>query len=100
LLTQLYEKNFGGEPKFPQPVASLKEKSELAAAKTDFLTQALHGHIAITDTDLAALGQQRAAAVQRALLKETQVDPARVFLVANGKAKDQDGRIHLELSLQ
>jgi hypothetical protein len=100
LLTQLYEKNFGGEPKFPQFVTSLKEKSEIAAAKADFLTQALHGRIAITDTDLTALGQQRAAAVQRALLTDTQVDPARVFLVANGKAKDQDGRIRLELSLQ
>ena len=100
LLVQLYEKDFGGEPKFPQSVTSLKEKSELAAAKADFLSQTLHGHIAISDSDLTALGQQRAAAVQRALLTDTQVDPERVFLVGNGKAKDQDGRIRLELSLK
>ena len=100
LLMQLYEKNVGGEPKFPQAVTSIKTKPELAAAKADFLTQALHEHIAVTDADLTALGQQRAVAVQQALLTDTQVDPARVFLVANDKAKDQDGRVRLELSLK
>ena len=100
LLAQLYEKNFGGQPKFPQSVTSLKEKSELAAAKSDFLSQALRAHITVADTDLTALGQQRAAAVQRALLTDTQIDPERVFLVVNGKAKDQDGRIRLEMSLK
>ena len=100
LLTQLYAKNMGGEPKFPPEVTSLKAKPELAAAKVDFLKRALHEHMAIADSDLTALGEQRAKAVQQALLTDTQVDPARVFLVANDKAKNRDGEVRLELSLK
>ena len=100
LLSQLYEKNLGGEPKYPESVTSVKDKSQLAAAKAEYLSQALHEHIAVSDADLSALGQQRAATLQRALLTETEVDPERVFLVANGKAKSQDGRVRLELSLK
>jgi hypothetical protein len=100
LLTQLYAKDVGGEPKFPPEVANIKTKPELAAAKADFLTKALHEHIAVTDGDLTALGQQRATAVQQALLTDTQLDPARVFLVVNDKAKNQDGKVRLELSLK
>jgi hypothetical protein len=60
----------------------------------------LHEHITVSDTDLAALGQQRAMNLQQALLTDTQLDPGRVFLVANDKAKNQDGRVRLELSLR
>ena len=100
LLTQVYAKDVGGEPKFPQEISNLKTKPELAAAKADFLTKALHEHIAVTDGDLTALGQQRAMAVQQALLTGTELDPARVFLVVNDKAKNQDGKVRLELSLR
>jgi hypothetical protein len=99
ILTQLYAKNVGGEPKFPESVTSLKGKPELAAAKADFLEHTLSERIAITDADLTALGQQRASAVQQALLTDTQLDPARVFLAVNDKAKNQDGKVRLELSL-
>jgi hypothetical protein len=100
LLTQLYAKDVGGEPKFPPAVTELKTKPELAAAKVDFLEHALREHIAVTDGDLTTLGQQRAMAVQQALLTDTQVDPARVFLVVNDKAKNHDGKVRLELSLK
>jgi Domain of Unknown Function (DUF748) len=100
LLTQVYKKQLGGEPKFPESISKIKAKPDAEAAKLDFLEQALHEHIAIADSDLTALGQQRAMAVQQALLTDTQVDPARVFLVANDKAKNQDGKVRLELSLQ
>jgi hypothetical protein len=100
LLMQLYAKDVGGEPKFPPEVTNLKTKPELAAAKADFLKQALLEHIVVSDSDLTALGQPRAMAVQQALLMDSQVDPARVFLVANDKAKNQDGKVRLELSLR
>jgi hypothetical protein len=100
VLTRLYAKVVGSPPKFPDTVSSIKGKPEQAAAKADFLSQALHERIVIGESDLTALGQQRAAAVQQALLTGTQVDPARVFLVANDKAKAQDGRVRLELSLK
>jgi Domain of Unknown Function (DUF748) len=100
LLTQLYAKNFRAEPKFPEPIAAIKGKPETAAAKIEFLSHELHEHITIGDADLAALGQQRAMNLQQALLTDTQLDPGRIFLVANDKAKNQDGRVRLELSLR
>jgi len=54
----------------------------------------------VADADLTALGQQRAAAVQQGLLTDTQLDPARVFLVVNDKAKNQDGKVRLEMTLK
>ena len=100
LLTKLYEKNPGGGPKYPDSVTSIKSKPEAMDAKSDFLTKELHARIAVGDADLNALGQQRAVVVQQALLTDTQIDPARVFLVANDKAKGQDGRVRLELTLK
>jgi Domain of Unknown Function (DUF748) len=100
LLVPLYTKIVGAEPKYPESVTGLKAKPEIATAKSAFLMQGLHEHVAVADSDLAALGQQRAAAVQQALLTDTQVDPARVFLVANDKAKLQDGKVRLELTLK
>jgi hypothetical protein len=100
LLTQLYTKNFGAEPKFPESIAAIKAKPEIAAAKIEFLGRELHQHIAISDADLTALGQQRAMNLQQALLTGTQLDPERVFLVANDKAKNHDGLVRFELSLR
>ena len=100
LLTRLYVSNFGAEPKFPDSVDAIKPKPEKAAAKNDFLVNALHQHLAVSESDLTALGQQRAMSLQQALLIGTQIAPERVFLVANDKAKNQDGHVRLELSLR
>ncbi|GAC1670292.1 MAG: DUF748 domain-containing protein [Steroidobacteraceae bacterium] len=99
ILAQLYAKSLGHQPKYPESFASLK-KAELEAAEADFLEQALRQHLVISDADLAALGKQRAAAVQQALLRDTQVNPERVFLALNDKAKSQDGMVRLELTLK
>jgi hypothetical protein len=72
----------------------------MTPAKIEFLSRELHQHITISDSDLTALGQQRAMALQQALLSGTQIDPQRVFLVANDKAKNQGGLVRLELSLR
>jgi uncharacterized protein DUF748 len=100
MLTQLYTKTFGAEPKFPESIAAIKTKPEVIAAKIDFLSRELHQRITVSDAELAALGQQRAMNLQQALLTGTQIDPDRVFLVANDKAKNADGRVRLELSLR
>jgi hypothetical protein len=99
-LTQLYLKDFGAEPKFPDSVAAIKTKPEIIAAKIEFLSRELHSHMAVDDSALTALGQQRAMNLQQALLTGTQIDPERVFLVANDKAREQDGRVRLEFSLR
>jgi hypothetical protein len=100
LLTRLYVASFGGDPKFPDSIEAIKTKPEKTAARNDFLVHELHQHIAVTESDLTALGQQRAMSVQQALLTGTQIAPERVFLVANDKAKNQDGLVRLELSLR
>ena len=100
LLALLYAKQIGSDPKFPESMTGFKSKPEVDAAKLEFLTRALHDHVVVADDDLQALGQQRAVAVQAALLNDTQVEPARVFLVANDKARQQNGRVQLELSLK
>jgi hypothetical protein len=99
-LTQLYIKQLGAEPKFPDSIAAIKPKPEVTAAKIEFLSRELHQHIAVSDSDLTALGQQRAMNLQQVLLTGTQIDPERVFLVANDKAKKQDELVRLELSLR
>jgi hypothetical protein len=100
LLTKVYAKALGGEPKFPEEVTSIKAKPDLVAAKVDFLSKALHEHITVAAADLTALGQQRAVAIQQALLADSQVGAERVFLVVSDKAKNQDGKVRLELSLK
>jgi hypothetical protein len=100
VLTRLYVREVGAEPKFPDTVTAIKSKQDVVAAKIDFLNGTLHERIVISDTDLTALGEKRAMNVQDALLTGTQIDPARVFLVANDKAKNQDGAVRLELSLR
>jgi Domain of Unknown Function (DUF748) len=100
MLAQLYAKNFGAEPKFPESIAAIKTKPDIIAAKIDFLSRELRQRITVNEAELTALGQQRAMNLQQALLTGTQIDPGRVFLVANDKAKNEDGRVRLELSLR
>jgi hypothetical protein len=100
LLTRLYVKDIGAEPKFPDAVTSLKSKPEITAAKIDFLGKAVREHIQVGENELTTLGQQRALALQKALLADPQVAAERVFLAANGKATSKDGLVRLELSLQ
>jgi hypothetical protein len=100
ILEELYAKDVGGEAKYPESIAALKTKPEITAARIEFLSGELRQHIAVSDADLTALGQQRAANFQQALLTGTQIDPERVFLVANDKAKNQGGMVRLEFSLR
>ncbi len=100
VLSRVYAKDFGAEPKFPDQLADLKAKPEIAAARIDFLSTAIRDHIQVGDPELQSLGQQRALAVQQVLLNDPQVTADRVFLVANDKATSKDGLVRLELSLK
>jgi hypothetical protein len=100
LLTRLYAKDFGAEPKFPDTVTGIKSKPDIAPAKIDFLEKAIREHIQVAEGDLQTLGQDRAKALQQVLLADTQVSAERVFLVGNDKAKPADGMVRLELTLK
>jgi Domain of Unknown Function (DUF748) len=100
VLTRMYQQERGGEPKYPDTVTAVKQKPDQIAAKIDFLTAALHEQLTVADDQFRALGEQRAQALQQALLTGTQIDSARVFLVASDKAAAKDGAVRLELSLR
>jgi hypothetical protein len=100
ILLKVYQKKIGSEPKYPDEISAIKPKTDLTAAKIDYLTRELRGHITVGEADLTALGQARAGNVQQLLLKDTQIDPERVFLVENDKAKNEGGKVRLELSLR
>jgi hypothetical protein len=100
LLTRLYAKDFGAEPKFPDTVTGIKSKPDIAPAKIDFLEKGIREHIQVGEGDLQTLGQDRAKALQQVLLTDTQVSADRVFLVGNDKALPKDGMVRLELTLK
>jgi len=100
LLAQLYARDVGVEPKYPEAVTSLKQAADVVSAKIDFLTSEIREHVIVGDAELKALGEQRATTMQQTLLADPQIEPERVFLVANDKAVGKDGMVRLELSLK
>jgi hypothetical protein len=100
LLTALYKKNLGAAPAWPAEEPTTKPAADVTAAKIEFLSHEIKSHIVVGDAELKFVADLRASALQQALLTGTQVAPERVFLVANGKAKADNGLARLELTLQ
>ncbi len=107
VLTALYRREFGHAPSFPaaaaakpNPAAPPQAAADKEAAKITYLETQLKSRIVVTDADLKMLGEQRAKALQKALLTGTSLDPARVFVVAKDDAAAHDGNVRLQLSLQ
>jgi histidine ammonia-lyase len=99
-LARVYQRDLGAPPKYPDAVTAIKQKPDQLTAKIEFLSTALHEHVTVSDDRFRRLGEQRAQALEQALLTETQIDAGRVFLVANDKATAKDGAVRLELSLR
>ena len=106
VLTAVVKKQTGSEPQAPEPPAPPEgtsrgdAKAMNQAATIEYLEKTARTTVTVPDTELAALGEARAAAVQRALLDGSTLEPARVFLTKAGKVTPQDGNVRLELSLQ
>ena len=47
----------------------------MVSAKIDFLTTGIREHLTVGDAEFKALGEQRAMALQQALLADPQIDP-------------------------
>ena len=106
ILSALVEKQTGAAPKIPEPPAPPEGSSRAdakalrEAAAIDYLQKEAHAHLAAADEELDALALARSAAVQHALLTDTGLDPARVFVTKKGKASANEGKVRLELALQ
>ena len=102
----MVRKQTGNDPQVPEPPTppegtSRGDARAMGQASTiDYLEMAARAAITVPDTELEALGQERAAAVQRALLDGSALEPTRVFLTKGGKVTSQDGKVRLELALQ
>lgn len=106
ILTALVQKQTGAAPQIPEPAAPPEgtPRAEARAlrdtAALEFLGRAAHEAIAIGDVDYARLGEERANAVQRALLAAGGLEPSRVFLVRSGTIEAKDGKARLTLALK
>ncbi len=106
VLTALVQKQTGAAPKVPDPPAPPEgtprpeARALRDAAAIEYLEKTARAAIVVSDGDYETLGQQRAEAVQHALLGGGQLEPSRVFLVKNGKVAAKDGKVRLELGLK
>jgi hypothetical protein len=106
VLTDLVTKVSGGAPQIPPPpeqtegVSRKDAKAAEHAAAIDYLQKQARASLAPGAPELEQLGQQRAEAVQRALLTDTGLAPDRVFIVKDGKVTPQDGKVRFELAME
>ncbi|HEY6457075.1 MAG TPA: DUF748 domain-containing protein [Steroidobacteraceae bacterium] len=105
LLTQ-YRAELGAKAPLPPLTMTLTSAKKVKGETPDYapasaeLTAALLGRVKVADTELQKLGNERAHAVQDALLRGTDIDPARIFLI-NGAAQPPPGStVRLELALK
>jgi hypothetical protein len=106
VLTSLVKQQTGTEPQVPEapeppegtPRAEAKAARE--AAKIEFLERTARSGIVVADIELDRLAEERAMAVERALLGGGAIDPARVFKVREGKVSANEGKVRFELGLK
>lgn len=100
VLSGLYRTHWHAAPVYPQTTPPPKTAAAAQAAKITYLEARLKSRIQIGPGDLKELAEQRALALEKALLAGTGIDPARVFLVINGKVTAHQGAVRLRLSLR
>ena len=107
LLLAQYREELGAKSALPPVTAALQAAKKPPQGSTvDYgpadaeLSAALMARVQITQSDLQALGVRRAHAIQDVLLKGTNIDPVRVFLVNDEKQPPAGGTVRLELALK
>jgi hypothetical protein len=106
VLTAVVRQQTGAEPALPEPPAppegaSREEAKALQqAAALEYLEQTARSGVAIPESEFERLGEERASAVETALLGAGELDPARVFKVREGKVSAHEGKVRLELGLE
>ena len=103
LLIEQYQADLGRDAALPASAQAVqagnkKEPADLDAAVADLET-ALINHIQVPDAELAGLGRARAEAIQKALLADGQINPARVFIVNALPKPDSGDTVKVELAV-
>jgi uncharacterized protein involved in outer membrane biogenesis len=105
-LTALVRTQSGVAPAIPEPPpvpdeASRKEaQAAREAAAVDYLEKAVRAGVTVPEAEMARLAEDRAAAIERALLNETGLEAQRVFKMREGKISANDGKVRVELGLE
>jgi hypothetical protein len=106
VLSAMVRKQTGSEPQVPEPpeppegTSRGDAKAMGQASAMEYLEKAARAAVTVPDTELVVLGEARAAAVERALLDGSALEPTRVFVTKTGKVAAHEGKVRLELALQ
>jgi hypothetical protein len=106
VLTELVKQQTGTAPQVPEApeppegTPRAEAKAQRQAAAVDYLETAARNGVSVPDTELAKLAEERAAAIERALLGGAALDPTRVFKVREGKVSANEGKVRFELGLE
>ena len=104
LLLEQYQAELGKDKPLPPSVATVQqakrnETPPYDAAISD-LNAALIDHVQVSDDALAALGKERAQAIEGALVSGGPIEPSRLFIV-NASPKPQSGdKVKVELAVK
>jgi uncharacterized protein DUF748 len=104
LLLEQFEADVGKDAPLPPSAAAVqqargKEAPPYDAAIAD-LNAALINHIQVPDSDLEALGKQRAQAIREALLSDGQIEPSRLFIVNAPPKPDSGDTVKVEMAVK
>jgi hypothetical protein len=106
VLTELVKQQTGAAPLVPESpeppegTPRAEAKAQRQAAAVEYLETAARNGVSVPDTELAKLAEERAAAIERALLSDGTLDPTRVFKVREGKVSPNDGKVRFQLGLE
>lgn len=106
VLTELVKQQTGTAPQVPEApeppegTPRAEAKAQRQAAAVEYLETAARSGATVPETELAQLAEERAAAIERALLGGGALDPTRVFKVREGKVSANEGKVRFELGLQ
>lgn len=109
LLSALYRADQGKDAALPDSAQAIEAaaKGKGKAPPPDYtaanaeLEAAMQAKIPVSDSELEALGKQRAQAIQDALLGGGQIDPSRVFVIGSApKPATEKDKVRVELALK
>jgi hypothetical protein len=104
LLLEQYREDLGKDAALPPTALAVQQAKRGETPPYDpaiaDLKAALIAHVQVPDSDLDALGKQRAQAIQGALLAGGQVDPGRVFIVSSPPKPESGDKVKVELAVK
>jgi hypothetical protein len=106
VLTALYTQLSGAKPVPPEAaeraddVSRKEARAQAAQARLAWLEQECRARTVAEGGEMQRLGQQRAEAIQAALIADTGLAPERVFLAAEGKVAANEQQVRFELAVK